>query len=114
MASIKVGDTVKVIYGNPSRGLIEGEVYVVTGIDEDEWISVRDATWWFHADRFEKVPTRKGVYKSFNDTQYGDISFKRKSNGNVEIGLDGICGWSHLTISDEEFEKLVDLLNEMI
>ena len=114
MKNVKVGDKVKVIHGNPCRGLIEGEVYVVTGIDEDEWISVRDGTWWFHADRFEKVPNRNGVYKSFNDTQYGDISFKRKSNGNVEIGLDDICGWSHLTISDEEFEKLVDLLNEML
>lgn len=114
MKNVKVGDTVKVINGNPTRGLIEGEVYVVTGIDEDGWISVKDVIWWFHADRFEKVPVRDGVYKSFNDTQYGDISFKRKSNGNVEIGLDGICGWSHLTISDEEFEKLVDLLNEMV
>lgn len=114
MKNVKVGDKVKVINGNPSRGLIEGEVYVVTGIDEDEWISVRDVIWWFHVDRFEKAPTRECVYKSFNDTQYGDISFKRESNGNVEIGLDGVCGWSHLKISDEEFEKLVDLLNEML
>lgn len=114
MANIKVGDKVKVINGNPRRGLIEGEKYVVTGIDEDEWISVRDVTWWFHADRFEKVPTRNGVYKSFNDTQYGDIGFKRMSNGNVEISLDGIKGWTYLRISEEEFEKLVDLLNEML
>lgn len=114
MKNIKVGDTVKVIDGYPQRGLIEGEKYVVTGVDGDEWITVGDIIWWFYADRFEKVPTRNGVYKSFNDTQYGDIGFKRMSNGNVEISLEGIKGWTYLRISEEEFEKLVDLLNEMI
>lgn len=114
MKNVNVGDVVTVVNGNPRRGLVEGEKYVVDGVDGEEWISVGGIIWWFHADRFEKVPTRNGVYKSFNDTQYGDISFKRESNGNVEIGLDGVCGWTHLKISDEEFEKLVDLLNEML
>lgn len=115
MKNVKVGDTVKVIEGYPQRGLDEGDTYTVIEVDGDGWLKVeKEPLWWFHVDRFEKVPARNGVYKSFNDTQYGDISFKRKSNGNVEIGLDGICGWSHLTISDEEFEKLVDLLNEML
>lgn len=115
MKNVKVGDSVKVIDGYPQRGLDEGDTYTVIAVDGARWVQVeKNPFWWFHIDRFEKVPTRDGVYKSFNDVQYGDISFKCKSNGNVEIGLDGICGWSHLTISDEEFEKLVDLLNEML
>lgn len=114
MKNIKVGDKVKVIDGYSQRGLIEGDKYVVDGVDGDEWISVGGITWWFYANRFEKVPTKNGVYKSFNDAQYGDVGFKRMSNGNVEISLDGIKGWTYLRISEEEFEKLVDLLNEML
>lgn len=115
MKNVKVGDTVKVIEGYPQRGLDEGDTYTVIEVDGDGWLKVeKEPLWWFHADRFEKVPNRNGVYKSFNDTQYGDIGFKRMSNGNVEISLEGIKGWTYLRISEEEFEKLVDLLNEMI
>lgn len=113
MKNVKVGDSVKVVDGYPQRGLIEGEKYVVDGVDGEEWITVGGIAWWFYADRFEKVLEPYNEI-GFRDAHYGEFSAFRKNDGSVEIELDGLCGYTYLTISEKEFEKLVDMLNEIV
>lgn len=114
MKNVNVGDRVKVIDGYPQRGLDEGDTYTVIEVDGDGWVKVeKEPLWWFHVDRFEKVSKAYNEIE-FDDEHCGEFSAFRKGSGSVEIELEGLCGYTYLTISAKEFEKLVDKLNEMV
>lgn len=111
MSRIEAGDTVKAIESS-IHGLLEGQTYEVTEVD-GACVRIGHNPWWFSKTRFEKV-TKAYNEIEFDDEHYGEFSAFRKGSGSVEIELEGLCGYTYLTISAKEFEKLVDKLNEMV
>ena len=111
MDRIKAGHTV-VAKESSIQGLVEGETYTVKEVSED-FVRIDNNPWWFSKARFQRALEPYNEIE-FSDTHYGEFSAYRKNDGSVEIELDGLSGYTFLTISAKEFEKLVDKLNEMV
>ena len=111
MNRIEAGDTVKAIESS-IHGLLEGQVYTIKEVSEN-CVRIGTNPWWFSKTRFQKV-TKAYNEIEFSDEHDGEFSAFRKGSGSVEIELEGLCGYTYLTISAKEFEKLVDKLNQMV